>query len=89
MFPSHDRFRDKEGIGFIEFEDHEIVRGKITELVESCYDNKPKIKYNLVEKEQKYNEVDIDWSFDPLDDIIASKETHINWQQTNNYIGDL
>lgn len=46
------RFKDKKGIGFIEFEDHEIVRGKITELIESCYDKKPKMQFKIEPKEE-------------------------------------
>lgn len=45
------RFKDKKGIGFIEFNDNEIVRGKITELIESCYDKKPKMQFNIEPKE--------------------------------------
>lgn len=34
-----DRFRNVENIGIIEFEEKDIVRGKITRIVESCYKN--------------------------------------------------
>jgi phosphate starvation-inducible PhoH-like protein len=39
MSASHDteRFRDVQGIGFVEFDKKDIVRGKITKLIMSCY----------------------------------------------------
>lgn len=54
---SHDieRFKGVKGIGFMEFEECDIVRGKITKIVESCYSNK-NTPINLPTKNKNIND---------------------------------
>ena len=79
------RFKDKKGIGFIEFNDNEIVRGKITELIESCYDKKLKVNFKIEPKEENKVVLDnssislIDW--DKYEEISPSQFAFNNIQK--------
>lgn len=70
------RFKNKNGIGFIVFEKKDIVRGKVTQLIESCFEESRDMNLDFLNNVYDFNSFDSDDNEDYevyIDDSIHSR----------------